>query len=60
MEAIAVTIALNVILEFFTTAVDLFCLQAELVQLAASLDLLDIKRLREKKKPGKGKENGRR
>lgn len=50
MEAIAVTIALNVILEFFTTAVDLFCLQAELVELAASLDLLDVRRLREKKK----------
>ncbi len=59
MEAIAVTIALNVILEFVTTAVDLFCLQAELVELAASLDLLDSERLRERKKPGKGKENGR-
>ena len=49
MEAIAVTIALNVILEFATTAVNLFCLQAELVELAAGLDMLDIKRLREKK-----------
>ncbi len=53
MEAIAVTIALNVILEFFTTAADLFCLQTELVELAASLDMLDEGRLRETKRmPG--------
>lgn len=49
MEAVAVTIALNVILEFITTAVNLFCLQAELVELAAGLDMLDVRRLREKK-----------
>lgn len=49
MEAVAVTIALNVILEFITTAVNLFCLQAELVELAAGLDMLDVKKLREKK-----------
>lgn len=49
MEAIAVTIALNVILEFVTTAVNLFCLQTELVELAAGLDMLDVRRLREKK-----------
>lgn len=49
-EAIAVTIALNVILEFFTTAVNLSCLQMELVELAASLDMLELKILREKKK----------
>lgn len=47
MEAIAVTIALNVILEFATTAVNLFCLQAELVELAAGLDMLDAGKLRE-------------
>jgi len=47
MEAIAVTIALNVILEFATTAVNLFCLQAELVELAAGLKMLDMDRLRE-------------
>lgn len=46
MEAIAVTIALNVILEFFTTAADLFCLQAELVELAAGLDMLDTGKLK--------------
>lgn len=46
LEAIAVTIALNVILEFAATAVNLFCLQAELVELAAGLDLLDVERLR--------------
>lgn len=49
MEAIAVTIALNVILEFAATAVNLFCLQTELVELAADLDMLDAERLREKK-----------
>ncbi len=47
MDAIAVTIALNVILEFATTAVNLFCLQAELVELAAGLDMLDAGKLRE-------------
>lgn len=49
MEAIAVTIALNAILEFVTTGVNLFCLQAELVEVAAGLDMLDLKRLREEK-----------
>lgn len=49
MEAVAVTIALNVILEFIATAVNLFCLQAELVELAAGLDMLDVRKLREKK-----------
>ena len=49
MEAVAATIALNVILEFITTAVNLFCLQAELVELAAGLDMLDVRKLREKK-----------
>lgn len=47
-EAVAITIALNVILEFFGTAVDLFCLQAELVELAGSLDRLDVETLRSK------------
>ena len=49
MEAVAVTIALNVILEFITTAVNLFCLQAELVELSAGLDMLDVGKLREEK-----------
>ena len=47
-EAVAITIALNVILEFFGTAVNLFCLQAELVELAGSLDRLDVEMLRRK------------
>ena len=47
-EAVAITIALNVILEFFGTAVNLFCLQAELVELAGSLGRLDIQTLRRK------------
>lgn len=46
MEAIAVVIALNVILEFATTAVDLFCLQTELVELSGSLKVLDTEKLR--------------
>lgn len=40
-EAIAVVIALNVILEFAATAVDVFCLQTELVELSGSLEVLD-------------------
>ena len=47
-EAVAITIALNVILEFFGTAVNLFCLQAELVELAGALDRLDVNVLRKK------------
>ena len=47
-EAIAVAIALNVVLEFVTTAVDLFCLQTELVELSGTLELLDVKCLKEK------------
>ena len=47
MEVTAVTIALNVILEFATTAGNLFCLQAELVELAAGLDMLDAGKRRE-------------
>jgi len=47
-EAVAITLALNVILEFFGTAVNLFCLQAELVELAGSLDRLDVEMLRGK------------
>ena len=47
-EAVAITLALNVILEFFGTAVNLFCLQAELVELAGSLDRLDVEMLRRK------------
>lgn len=45
-EAVAVVITLNVILEFVTTAVDLFCLQTELVELSGSLKVLDAEKLR--------------
>lgn len=48
--AVAVVITLNVILEFVTTAVDLFCLQTELVELSGSLKVLDIDCLRKKQK----------
>ena len=47
-EAVAITIALNVILECFGTAVNLFCLQAELVELAGSLNRLNLDILRKK------------
>lgn len=49
-DAIAVAIALNVILEFVTTAVNLFCLQTELVELSGSLQVLDIACLRGRQK----------
>lgn len=45
-EAISVAIALNVILEFIATAVNLFCLQTELTELAGGLDMLDKEILR--------------
>lgn len=45
-EAVAVVITLNVILEFVTTAVNLFCLQTELVELSGSLEFLDTDCLR--------------
>lgn len=45
-EAIAVIIALNVILEFLATAINLFCLQCEMVELSGSLNLLDTDCLR--------------
>ncbi len=40
-EAIAVTIALNVVMEFATTAANLICLQGELILLADKLAMLD-------------------
>ena len=47
-EAIAVVIALNVILEFVATAVNLFCLQTELVELSGALQTLKTDVLRNK------------
>ena len=46
-EAISAIIALNVIMEFFATAVNLLCLQTELVELAGDLNMLDYNKLRE-------------
>ena len=45
-EAIPIIIALNVITEFFGTAVNLFCLQLDLVELAGDLNMLDYEKLR--------------
>lgn len=47
-EAVGIAIALNVILEFVGTATNIACLQLELVQIAGSLDLLDVNILRDK------------
>ncbi len=46
MEAVAITTALNVILEFVATALNLFGLQTALTDLGGSLDMLDIDTLR--------------
>ncbi len=46
-QAIAIAVAINVILDFFATAVDLFCLEAELTELAGELKMLDMDKLRE-------------
>ena len=45
-DAIAVIIALNMVLEFITTTVNVACLQMELVELSGSLELLDGETLR--------------
>ena len=45
-QAIVVAVAINVILDFFATAVDLFCLEAELTELAGSLGMLDVEKIR--------------
>lgn len=44
--AIPIAIAINMVLDFLATAVNLFCLQAELTELAGGLDMLDTKILR--------------
>ena len=46
MEAVAIMTALNVILEFVATALNLFCLQMALTDLGGSLDMLDMDTLR--------------
>ena len=45
-QAIAIAVAINVILDFFATAVDLFCLEAELTELAGDLKMLDVEKIR--------------
>ena len=46
MEAVAVMTALNVILEFLSTAANLICLQMALTDLGGSLEMLDVETLR--------------
>ncbi len=50
-EAVAITTALNVVLEFTSTAVNLFGLQMALTLVGSSLDMLDEKALRQGKRP---------
>ena len=45
-QAIVIAVAINVILDFFATAVDLFCLEAELTELAGDLEMLDVEKTR--------------
>ncbi len=47
-EAIAVAAALSVLLDFTATAVNIFCLQGELIELGGKLDMLDKDVLRKK------------
>ncbi len=44
-EAIPIIIAINVITEFFATPTNIFCLEAELMELAGELKMLDYKKL---------------
>lgn len=48
-EAITIAITLNIIMDFVATAVNVLCLQTELVELAGSLDMLDADALRQRK-----------
>ena len=41
-----IAVAINVILDFFAPAVDLFCLEAELTELAGDLGMLDVEKIR--------------
>ena len=45
-EGIPIIIALNIIMDFFATAVNLTCLQMDLVELAGDLNMLDYDKLR--------------
>lgn len=48
-EAVSIAITLDVVLDFVVTAVNVLCLQTELVELAGGLDMLDVKTLRKHK-----------
>ena len=45
-EGIPIIIALNIIMDFFATAVNLICLQMDLVELAGDLNMLNYEKLR--------------
>ena len=45
-EAVPIIIAVEVIMDFICTAVNLLCLQTELVELAGDLNMLDYDKLR--------------
>ncbi|MBR2071797.1 MAG: cation:dicarboxylase symporter family transporter [Phascolarctobacterium sp.] len=49
-EGIPIIIALNIIMDFFATAVNLTCLQMDLVELAGDLNMLDYNKLRKEMK----------
>lgn len=46
LEGLAVTVAIDVIADFFATATDMFCLQSELVILSGKLHMLNTDKLR--------------
>lgn len=48
-EAITIAITLNIIMDFVATAVNVLCLQTELVELAGGLEMLDTEALRQRK-----------
>jgi Na+/H+-dicarboxylate symporter len=49
-EAVPIIIAVEVIMDFICTAVNLLCLQTELVELAGDLNMLDYEKLRKEMK----------
>lgn len=48
-QAITIAITLNIIMDFVATAVNVLCLQAELVELAGGMDMLDVDALRQRR-----------
>ncbi|MBR6125248.1 cation:dicarboxylase symporter family transporter, partial [Candidatus Saccharibacteria bacterium] len=47
-EAIGFALAINILFDFILTAVNIYCLDMELIRLSSSLKMLDKKVLREK------------